>query len=78
MNTTPLHDMSPMPFGKHRGTPLCLVPVSYFNWLRQQDGFATTHPALAAWLAAQTPAQGVRWVKRNQEDPDYKPKKTRF
>lgn len=28
-----LEDMSPMPFGKYRGTPLQEVPGSYLLWL---------------------------------------------
>jgi uncharacterized protein (DUF3820 family) len=29
----PLTDDSPMPFGKHKGTPMRDVPVSYFHFL---------------------------------------------
>ena len=29
----PLDDLSPMPFGKHKGTPMQDVPASYFHWL---------------------------------------------
>ncbi len=28
-----LDDLSPMPFGKHKGTPLEDVPASYFHYL---------------------------------------------
>lgn len=29
----PLTDLSPMPFGKHKGTPMQDVPASYLHWL---------------------------------------------
>ena len=32
----PLTDTSPMPFGKHAGTPMQDVPASYFHWLWTQ------------------------------------------
>jgi len=28
-----LEDLSPMPFGMHRGKPMQDVPASYFHWL---------------------------------------------
>jgi hypothetical protein len=28
-----LHDLSPMPFGKHQGTPMQDVPTDYLHWL---------------------------------------------
>lgn len=28
-----LTDTDPMPFGKHKGTPMQDVPASYFHWL---------------------------------------------
>ena len=28
-----LDDLSPMPFGKHKGTPMQDVPASYLHWL---------------------------------------------
>lgn len=28
-----LHDTDPMPFGRHKGTPMQDVPASYFHWL---------------------------------------------
>ena len=28
-----LDDLSPMPFGKHKGTPMQDVPASYFHYL---------------------------------------------
>lgn len=28
-----LDDLSPMPFGKHRGTPMQDVPADYLHWL---------------------------------------------
>lgn len=28
-----LDDLSPMPFGKHRGMPMQDVPASYLHWL---------------------------------------------
>jgi hypothetical protein len=32
-NTDQLHDESPMPFGKYKGTPMQDVPASYLHWL---------------------------------------------
>lgn len=29
----PLEDLSPMPYGKHTGTPMQDVPASYLHWL---------------------------------------------
>jgi len=29
----PLEDLSPMPFGKHKGAPMQDVPASYLHWL---------------------------------------------
>lgn len=29
----PLYDLSPMPFGKYRGTAMQDVPASYLHWL---------------------------------------------
>lgn len=29
----PLNDLSPMPFGKYKGTPMQDVPASYLCWL---------------------------------------------
>jgi hypothetical protein len=34
-----LDDSYIMPFGKHKGTQLYAVPVSYWKWLLEQDGF---------------------------------------
>ena len=33
MNPTPLTDLSPMPFGKHKGQPMQDVPAKYLHWL---------------------------------------------
>lgn len=39
-----LNDLSPMPFGKHRDTPMQDVPASYFHWLWHKDGFDKKSP----------------------------------
>lgn len=31
-----LYDLSPMPFGKYKGTPMQDVPASYLVWLKGQ------------------------------------------
>lgn len=31
--STPLDDLSPMPFGKHKGVPMQDVPAAYLHWL---------------------------------------------
>lgn len=36
----PLEDLSPMPFGKHKGTPMQDVPASYLHYL-WQNGLRT-------------------------------------
>lgn len=33
----PLNDTDPMPFGKHKGTPMQDVPASYLHWLWTQN-----------------------------------------
>lgn len=33
-----LTDLSPMPFGKHRNTPMQDVPASYLHWLYTEGG----------------------------------------
>lgn len=33
MSRYKLEDLSPMPFGKHEGTPMQDVPVHYLHWL---------------------------------------------
>jgi hypothetical protein len=38
MNTQELTDLSPMPFGKHKGTPMQEVPASYLHWLWTECG----------------------------------------
>lgn len=35
----PLVDLSPMPWGKHKGVPMQDVPASYMFWLWTQRGF---------------------------------------
>lgn len=36
-----LTDKSPMPFGKHRGTPMEKVPAKYLHWLwSKPDGLS--------------------------------------
>lgn len=35
-----LTDSSPMPWGKHKGTPMKDVPVDYLNWLWWQGGYS--------------------------------------
>jgi hypothetical protein len=32
-----LGDDDPMPFGKHKGTPMSFVPPKYLDWLDGQD-----------------------------------------
>jgi len=49
----PLTDDSPMPFGKHRGTPLKAVPRDYFIWLCKQPD-PVRHAALRTWLIAKS------------------------
>lgn len=56
-----LKDTDPMPFGKHKGTPMQDVPADYLHWLW------TTNPA------RNTPI--MRYIERNlsalkQEYPD--------
>lgn len=34
---TKLHDDSLMPFGKHKGQRLGLIPDSYWRWFLEQD-----------------------------------------
>ena len=34
----PLDDLSPMPFGKHKGTPMQDVPASYLHWYWTNGG----------------------------------------
>lgn len=42
----PLTEDDPMPFGKHRGRPLCCVPASYLLWFFEQDWAPKDYPAL--------------------------------
>ena len=44
-----LSDKSPFPFGKHKGTPMELVPISYLNWFKQQD-WSNKWPAVLAYI----------------------------
>jgi uncharacterized protein (DUF3820 family) len=50
INTIPLTDSSPMPFGKHRGKPMRQVPAVYLLWLFKQQGF--DHPAVKHYIIA--------------------------
>ena len=34
----PLDGIDPMPFGKHKGTPMSEVPLTYLNWLWNDGG----------------------------------------
>ena len=40
----------PMPFGKHKGTPLSDVDPSYLDWLVEQDWVEEKWPQLFKWL----------------------------
>lgn len=44
-----LTDLSPMPFGKHVGTPMQDVPASYFCWL-WNNGKKTDTDAVAEYI----------------------------
>ena len=46
--TKRLHDDSPMPFGKWKGTRLGEVPDAYFRWFLQQD-WCDQHPDLVEY-----------------------------
>lgn len=36
VTTTPLTDESPMPLGKHKGTPMEDVPAEYLIWYKEE------------------------------------------
>lgn len=40
-------DKDPMPFGKHKGTPLEDVPASYFHWLHMER---CDHPGIKKYI----------------------------
>lgn len=42
-----LHDLSPMPFGTYKGTPLEEVPASYFHYL-WTNGMENNHQSPVA------------------------------
>lgn len=44
---THLTDQDPMPFGKHKGTPLQDVPASYLAWLKDQN---CDHPGVRGYI----------------------------
>lgn len=46
-------DDTPMPFGKHKGTPLGKLPDNYVNWLYDQDSLSDRR--LSAWLHGSNP-----------------------
>ncbi len=50
MSAGPLGDLSPMPFGKHRGTPMQDVPAAYLHWLWHQPDFDRSSP-VGAYIA---------------------------
>lgn len=43
-------DRDLMPFGKHKGTPMCKVPKSYLTWLADQDGFEDKNPEMFLYI----------------------------
>ena len=47
--TEPLTDEDTMPFGKHKGKKMVLVPADYLDWLRGQEWIGDW-PALAGYL----------------------------
>lgn len=49
-----LSDESPFPFGKHKGTPMLQVPLSYLNWFLAQD-WASKWPAVIAYTKQRQP-----------------------
>lgn len=43
-----LGDDLPVPFGRHKGTPICMVPKGYLNWMAEQDWVGKQYPEVAA------------------------------
>lgn len=46
---TLLEDLSPMPFGKHKGVPMQDVPASYLHWL-WSNGKEHEHDPVAEYI----------------------------
>jgi hypothetical protein len=44
-----LTDESPFPFGKHKGTKMMAVPMSYLNWFLQQE-WSRSWPAVVEYV----------------------------
>jgi len=60
-----------IPFGRHRGKPLCEVPRSYMRWLTSQIWFDLEYPELAAELRDvlnpdATPRDAARGITTNE------------
>lgn len=45
-----LTDLSPMPFGKHRGEAMQDVPASYLHWLWTEGGNGNMHGPVADYI----------------------------
>ena len=65
----PITDDSPMPFGKHAGTPMRLVPHDYLAWLFEQPDIR--HKGVARWVEEKK-AQ-LRAKKQGSSNPSPKP-----
>jgi uncharacterized protein (DUF3820 family) len=48
-------DLTPMPFGEHRGKPLQDVPAAYLHWYYTQRDPGRTNPSL------------IRYIEKNLE-----------
>jgi len=48
--TEPLEDLSPMPFGVHKGKPMQDVPASYLHWWWEEDGCWKLHDPVSKYI----------------------------
>jgi hypothetical protein len=46
----PLPDETPIPFGRHQGTPLSMVPAAYLLWLLEDQRVQEFYPAVWEWI----------------------------
>ena len=58
----------PMPFGKHKGTPINKIPKDYQAWMCKQTGFEDNHPELFAIFSGKSPAEPEESELDAQED----------
>lgn len=57
-----LFDVSPMPFGKHKGTVMSQVPREYLDWLVTQDWVPGKWPQVVDYV------KGLSTVKETDDD----------